>query len=868
MKKIIFIFVLFSIPVLAAINPLKNKSFSNSQNIFDKKSVAVINIQMSEEDAELMLNPLLIKERWKNFPFPVKLPSGEIVQPGELNTRFGKEEPNDEFKSFWREPWYYYIGFYFPCNMTFKNQFIDEKIENIGIALRGSGSRRLPKKSYKIDFNVFDDSKTFFGMKKIKLQAEWKDPSMIRSALCFEYLDEMKLPATRNRHALLYVNDKLMGLYVLADHEDNTFLGTRFGSKDGVYYQMRNPKFDKLAWLNPHRRKPVTFKIAPQADLRWKKDINLKNAGGTRPYEKSENYNQYGWNKLSNLIYLLEFEPEKSFESALENIFDVETFIRQMAIETLTGNGDNYRWQGNNYQIYFDPVLQKLVFFVRDLSNTLGIDETGRKVLVRRFENWDQRHPKKYITKGKITLPMDWAKRNINKWGSWHIPWTAKEEAVLGPLSSLTPFQKQLFLKNKKYKKWYQEYLKCQNQDKPLARRVLNVPRYRRLYNQYISDLIATTFNEETITKRAEKLYRLLEKQIKLIDEKAVHKLKIKKFEKALYKPKKFKKSKQLIWKHAGFYPKKRHTFRFGGFITYGIIPFVKKRVKTAKEQLDKKIFALNEIFFYEGKAVKLEIFNPGFNYESLKNLFITDDKSNLEKWELPDVELSARSFFMLDFANAPFNFIPGKTLFLVYENKIIDKIFVPKNLQDGFSYGRFIDWDGFEFPLLPTPLSKNIRGELPPRGSGLIINEFMASNKKTIENPSTGNYDDWIEIYNFGEKPVNLKGLHISDKLSIPARHKFTESIIVQPSEFVLVWASGDKNAGPLNTDFKLSSGGEEVVLTAEDGSTILDSFEYGEQEIDVSIGRFKDGEGSANNSSAFFEMMPTPGCSNIEPK
>ncbi|MHC5173407.1 MAG: PASTA domain-containing protein [Planctomycetota bacterium] len=43
-----------------------------------------------------------------------------------------------------------------------------------------------------------------------------------------------------------------------------------------------------------------------------------------------------------------------------------------------------------------------------------------------------------------------------------------------------------------------------------------------------------------------------------------------------------------------------------------------------------------------------------------------------------------------------------------------------------------------------------------------LVINEFMASNDTTIPD-GFGEYDDWIEIYNYGTDPIVMDGMHLA---------------------------------------------------------------------------------------------------------
>jgi len=41
-----------------------------------------------------------------------------------------------------------------------------------------------------------------------------------------------------------------------------------------------------------------------------------------------------------------------------------------------------------------------------------------------------------------------------------------------------------------------------------------------------------------------------------------------------------------------------------------------------------------------------------------------------------------------------------------------------------------------------------------------LVINEFMASNSDSIQDPQ-GEFDDWIEIYNFGTNAIDTGGMN-----------------------------------------------------------------------------------------------------------
>jgi len=89
---------------------------------------------------------------------------------------------------------------------------------------------------------------------------------------------------------------------------------------------------------------------------------------------------------------------------------------------------------------------------------------------------------------------------------------------------------------------------------------------------------------------------------------------------------------------------------------------------------------------------------------------------------------------------------------------------------QEDISYGRSVDggdiWQFFENPSPGTANS--------PAGDSndLVINEFMADNKSTIEDPAeSGEFPDWIELFNGTGDTVILSGMFLTDDLNDPMK-------------------------------------------------------------------------------------------------
>lgn len=172
----------------------------------------------------------------------------------------------------------------------------------------------------------------------------------------------------------------------------------------------------------------------------------------------------------------------------------------------------------------------------------------------------------------------------------------------------------------------------------------------------------------------------------------------------------------------------------------------------------------------------------------------------------------------------------PARTQIYLYAENATSGRFLPERAE-------------YEFINLPS--------ELPlPNPGDVVINEILASNTKgaTDEN---GQYEDWIELYNRTAQAQNLFGLYLTDKPDNPDKWEFPEGTFIPASGFLIVWADEDSSQGPLHANFKLSATGEFVMLSNGAG-VVHDSISFGQQQSDISFGRFPNGTGG-------FTTMPT---------
>ena len=141
-------------------------------------------------------------------------------------------------------------------------------------------------------------------------------------------------------------------------------------------------------------------------------------------------------------------------------------------------------------------------------------------------------------------------------------------------------------------------------------------------------------------------------------------------------------------------------------------------------------------------------------------------------------------------------------------------------------------------------------RGGTPGRKNGVaegsvVINEFLAS--------SDLGTTDWIELYNRGDTERDISGWYLTDDAATLTEWIIPPDTVLQPGEAVFFH--------PLN--FGLSAEGEDLFLTQSDGVTVESRVVFGDQQPDVTQGRYPDG----SPSWSFYPANGTPGQPNGTP-
>jgi hypothetical protein len=261
-----------------------------------------------------------------------------------------------------------------------------------------------------------------------------------------------------------------------------------------------------------------------------------------------------------------------------------------------------------------------------------------------------------------------------------------------------------------------------------------------------------------------------------------------------------------------------------------------------------------------------VEIHNLMCTATDLGLMYLTDDLAAPTKWQIPagvTVPPEGHLVIWLDgetgegdshagFALAP---MAGELALIDTDGSTtLDQISFPAPMTD-VSYGRVPDGsDAFASMTIPTPGAANLLLGV----TEVRINELLASND-SFGMDETGAFEDWIELVNLSDAPIDLGGHHLTDDFSNPTRWQlpFGGDAVIPANGRLLIWADDDNNPpdGPLHTNFQLSAAGESVSLFAPDGATLIDTMTFGPQDTDLSEARLPDATGAFHQSA-----LPTP--------
>ncbi len=212
---------------------------------------------------------------------------------------------------------------------------------NVALHLKGSsGSFRAvdQKPALTLSFDQADESQRFHGLQKISLNNSVQDPTFLCEMLGRGMFAEAGIPVPRATHALVELNGRELGLYVLVEGWNKQFLKRHFRDPGGNLYE-RTPSARDVTG-------PLEVKSGDQPEDRRALDALAQAVNET--------------------------DPEKRW-LALQRTLDLDRFITSMALEIMIGHWDGYVRNQNNFRLFHDRAQDRLVFLPHGMDQLFGM---------------------------------------------------------------------------------------------------------------------------------------------------------------------------------------------------------------------------------------------------------------------------------------------------------------------------------------------------------------------------------------------------------------------------------------------------------------------------------------------------------------
>ncbi len=217
--------------------------------------------------------------------------------------------------------------------------FVNDNIPtDCEVRYRGANARTQPKKSWKIRFRERVDP---FGADRINLNAEFMDPSLLRSHLAYTLFSFFDQPAPRTSHVNLVVNGTHKGVFVQIEQVDGAFLD-RYGRSPGELFKA----ISHGATMAPLARDSLY-------PLTWEHKLgdDTRHSG------------------LKLLLSKLRYWSEDDFERKIDDVLDVDAFLFYYAVLFAIAGNDNL---SKNMYLHRDPTTGRAVLIPWDIDLTFG----------------------------------------------------------------------------------------------------------------------------------------------------------------------------------------------------------------------------------------------------------------------------------------------------------------------------------------------------------------------------------------------------------------------------------------------------------------------------------------------------------------
>jgi len=223
----------------------------------------------------------------------------------------------------------------------------------VSVRIRGAHSRRFPKRSLQVTFRptpLPDEPPEGHRVRRIHLNADFIDPTLMRSALSYWLFPQLGVDAPLCRHVALTVSDEFAGLYVGLESVDRDFCRRRGWEAGPIFYAInRNGNFGLLNPFSQALKEPLEK--------------------GYLALEKADPA------PIREMLMAINLASADAFPKVAERWFDLDRYLHWLMVAVFVGNRDGFV---HNYALYLEPGERRFRIIPWDYDATWGIDIHGR----------------------------------------------------------------------------------------------------------------------------------------------------------------------------------------------------------------------------------------------------------------------------------------------------------------------------------------------------------------------------------------------------------------------------------------------------------------------------------------------------------
>ena len=205
----------------------------------------------------------------------------------------------------------------------------DKTYKEVAVHLKGAvGSFRNwdDKPALTLNFDKFVKNQFYSGLDKLHLNNSVQDGGYLNEIACSELAKAMGLPTARAAHAVVELNGRKVGLYVLKEGYNGRFLERHFPDATGG---------------NLYDGGFLT-----DIDQKLKLDHGPGNDG----------------KDLKTLVAACQIGDAAKRYAAVEKLVNLDLFLKDAALQLVACDWDGYVRSRNNYRLYFHPKDGKAIF--------------------------------------------------------------------------------------------------------------------------------------------------------------------------------------------------------------------------------------------------------------------------------------------------------------------------------------------------------------------------------------------------------------------------------------------------------------------------------------------------------------------------